>query len=73
MKLIAVLVVALSSSVVACSSDPPGSVDAPPGQGESLPTWQLADVQPLSPRTGQTYGLDTFAGKIVVVSLVEGY
>jgi hypothetical protein len=37
------------------------------------PTWMLEDVQPQSPRTGQTYGLDTFGSKVVVVTLVEGY
>jgi hypothetical protein len=38
-----------------------------------LPTWKLEDIQPLSPRTGQTYGVDTFSGQIVVVTLVEGF
>ncbi len=38
-----------------------------------IPAWMLEDVQPLSPRTGQTYGLDTFANKIVVVVLLEGF
>jgi hypothetical protein len=38
-----------------------------------LPTWRLEDIQPLSPRAGQTYGLDTFSGQIVVVTLVEGF
>jgi hypothetical protein len=33
----------------------------------------LEDVQPLSPRTGQTYGLETFGGKVVVVVLLEGF
>jgi predicted small lipoprotein YifL len=38
-----------------------------------LPTWRLEDVQPQSPRAGQTYGVDTFSGKIVVVTLVQGF
>ena len=38
-----------------------------------VPTWQLEDVQPQSPRTGQTYGLEAFSGRIVVVTLVEGF
>jgi hypothetical protein len=38
-----------------------------------LPDWRLEDVQPLSPRVGQTYGLETFSGKVVVVTLVEGF
>ena len=37
------------------------------------PRWMLEDVQPQSPRAGQTYGLDTFASKIVVVVLLEGF
>lgn len=44
-----------------------------PGAVVRLPTWQLEDIQPQSPRTGQTYGLDTFVGKIVVVTLLEGF
>jgi hypothetical protein len=38
-----------------------------------LPTWMLEDVQPVSPRFGQTYGVDTFNGKIIVVTLLEGF
>ena len=38
-----------------------------------LPTWMLEDVQPMSPRNGQTYGLDTFTNKSVVVVLLEGF
>ena len=37
------------------------------------PTWTLEDIQPASPRAGQTYGVDSFAGKVVVVSLLEGF
>jgi len=39
----------------------------------AAPTWQLEDVQPLSPRMGQTYGLDAFTGRVIVVSLLEGF
>ncbi len=51
---------------------PPRSIDAP-ALGATLPTWMLTDVQPASPRTGQTYGLQVFTGKIIVVSLLEGF
>ncbi len=51
---------------------PIGTVDAPIGVS-MLPRWSLEDVQPASPRVGQTYGLDTFTGKIIVVSLLEGF
>lgn len=47
-----------------------GDVDAAP---VGLPSWMLEDVQPSSPRVGQTYGLQTFSNKIVVVTLLEGF
>lgn len=57
--------------------DGPGDGNAPAdGTGTGavmIPTWMLEDVQPQSPRAGQTYGLDTFGGQIVVVSLLEGF
>jgi hypothetical protein len=49
----------------------PPNIDAPNAIG--LPTWMLEDIQPASPRVGQTYGLATFNGKIIVVSLLEGF
>lgn len=71
--------VVLSASIalaVACGPSDPGGVvptiDAPPDTG-MLPTWQLEDVNPQSPRSGQTYGVDTFVGRIVVVTLLEGF
>ncbi|MDB4962392.1 MAG: hypothetical protein JWP01_2391 [Myxococcales bacterium] len=56
-----------------------GTADAPirmidaPGSVPMLPLWMLEDIQPASPRVGQTYGLDAFTGKIIVVSLLEGF
>ena len=38
-----------------------------------LPAWQLEDVQPVSPRAGQTYGVDSFTNRVIVVSLLEGF
>ncbi len=38
-----------------------------------LPTWALVDVQPQSPRTGQSYGLQAFLGRPLVVMLLQGY
>jgi hypothetical protein len=71
-----VLAAAAAAALVACTDDTrvgspecPGSPDDP----AALPTWKLEDIQPESPRIGQTYGLDTFSGKVVVVTLVEGY
>jgi hypothetical protein len=47
--------------------------DSPVGDPSMLPTWRLQDVQPGSPMVGQTYGLDAFAGKVIVVTLLEGF
>ena len=40
---------------------------------DSWPTWALEDVQPDSPRFGQTYGLDVFEGKVVFVAYLVGW
>jgi len=50
---------------------PGASVD--PAQMYKLPAWQREDVQPKSARFGQSYGLDQYSGKTVVVVLLEGY
>lgn len=81
MKSLAVLAVLVA---LGCGGGeaPRGGLDAPgnafdgaPGDAAqvTLPTWMLEDVQPQSPRAGQIYGLDAFAGKIVVVTLLEGF
>jgi hypothetical protein len=66
----------LALALVACSTSPsnrdPLEVDAPGTLGVR-PVWTLEDVQPASPRAGQTYGLDTFGGQIVVVTLLQGF
>jgi hypothetical protein len=77
------VVVTASLALAACDSGtrtPMGGSDGAIGGGGgdarstgALPAWQLEDVQPQSPRTGQTYGLDTFANKIVVAVLLEGF
>jgi hypothetical protein len=71
---------ALIAAFAACSGEKTAGPGATPDSGRvpdaapvPLPTWRLEDIQPQSPRTGQTYGLDTFSGKIVVVTLVEGF
>ena len=79
----ATLAVAVGLVATACGSDTQSAVDAPRNgldaklgdapRAAVLPTWKLKDVQPLSPKTGQTYGLDTFNDKIVVVTLLEGF
>lgn len=37
------------------------------------PSWMLQDVQPMSPRFNETYGLASFSGRPVVVVLLEGF
>lgn len=61
--------------IAACGSSPDragSGVDAFVDTS-TWPAWQLEDVQPTSPRAGETYGLDAFAGKIVVMSLLQGF
>jgi hypothetical protein len=81
---IALVFAVLSLVTIGCGSEPPaggGMADAALGSGDRdgatqsamLPTWQLEDVQPLSPRAGQTYGLEAFSNHIVVVTLAEGF
>ncbi|MBP8806246.1 MAG: hypothetical protein KBG48_11160 [Kofleriaceae bacterium] len=81
------LALALSLALVACAGDTgPGNatVDSAVGNDATLggdasdgvrrlPTWRLEDVQPASPRVGQTYGVDTFTNRVIVVSLLEGF
>jgi len=43
------------------------------GAVSMLPAWMLEDVQPQSPRAGQTYGLAAFTDHTVVVVLLEGH
>ena len=66
--LIAIALFAAACGELGRSAPPVDAVDT-----GVLPTWQLEDIQPLSPRTGQTYGLDAFTGHVVVVTLVAGF
>jgi hypothetical protein len=50
-----------------------GTDDGGGGGGGAYPTWQLQDIQPDSPRYGDTYGLNVFEGKPLVVALLLGY
>ena len=67
-----------------CSNTPPDGDDPAVDAANSapndavaeirwIPTWSLEDIQPMSPRYGQMYGLDAFAGKTLVVVLVQGF
>lgn len=53
-------------------SDPSGTPASSSTQFE-LPAWMRQDVQPKSARYQQTYGLEAFRGKAMVVVLLEGY
>ena len=57
-----------------------GEEDAKPGCGvetrcapSDLPAWQLEDIQPKSDRFGQTYALEAYRGKTLVVALFAGW
>jgi hypothetical protein len=39
----------------------------------AYPAWEREDIQPQSPRQGETYGLEAFRGRTLVVVLLEGY
>lgn len=75
MTTLRILITAFASLAIACG-DPGVGGGTPPGDASAigtLPTWRLEDIQPLSPRAGQTYGLSAFADHIVVVTLVAGF
>jgi hypothetical protein len=71
----------LALGAVACSKAPGDSAQTDlagamadlAATNSMLPTWMLEDVQPDSPRSGQTYGLSQFLGRTLVVTLVEGF
>jgi hypothetical protein len=85
MRIPSLIVSAFCAALLACGgmpSDRGGEVDAPGNGGgdgdgsigaSELPPWMLEDIQPASPRVGQTYGLDAFTDQIIVVSLLEGF
>lgn len=58
------------------ASDESGGLGCAPDKncvGATMPTWQLQDFQPKSPRYGHTYGLEAFKGKVTVVALLSGW
>lgn len=58
----------------ASSTEEPGAAPATQTTTQfELPSWMREDVQPKSARYQQTYGLEAFRGKAVVVVLLEGY
>jgi len=56
-------------SIVGCGSDEP----KPNEPGAPAPRWQLEDVQPMSERFGQVYGLEAFRGSVVLIALYAGW
>lgn len=50
-----------------------GALFADAGPVMAYPGWQLEDVQPQSARFNETYGLAAFAGRPLVVVVLEGY
>ncbi len=47
-----------------------GDASATPAR---IPSWTLEDINPTSDRFGETYGLDQFADRVLVVLLVQGF
>jgi hypothetical protein len=79
-----ILMAVLAVPLLHCGGDsggPAGGSDSDEDDGDvgddsstqPLPTWMLEDIQPASPRAGQTYGLDAFAGQTIVVTLAQGF
>jgi hypothetical protein len=75
MKLAALLALALTGCMGMGSKGGAPGDDAPSAVDASLllPGWKLMDIQPASPRNGQTYGLDVYTDHVVVVTLLEGF
>lgn len=77
------LLASLSISLAACaehdSSARIASCDAttvphgPTCVGASAPSWQLPDIQPQSSRFDQTYGLEAFSGRPLLVALFSAW
>ncbi len=61
------LIGAGSVTLVGCGGPP--AVDEPLGDA---PSWKLEDVQPMSERHGELYGLEAFEGSAMLVALLAG-
>lgn len=70
------LLATLALAASACADEPMEACGGP-GQAAceaaSWPDWELEDVQPDSARYGERYGLDAFAGEVLVVSFLSGW
>ena len=64
---------ALSACGLAEEADVPNCGAETRCAAQGWPTWQLEDIQPESPRFGETYGLDVFEGKVVFVAYLVGW
>ncbi len=79
--------VSLSVAAWSCSdSEPPDTNDAdsgsssssggrsgPTAPGAESPSWSAVDFQPKSAKTGQSYGLEEFRGKVVLVAFLSAW
>src|SRR5688500_18786618 len=65
---LSVLVTAVSGCADDLEACPRGAASCP---GARALAWQLPDVQPASPRHGQTYGLEAFRGKVTVLLMLD--
>ncbi|HEU4408988.1 MAG TPA: redoxin domain-containing protein [Polyangiaceae bacterium] len=57
------------AALAGCGDDGP----APNEPGAPAPQWSLVDFQPQSEGFGQSYGLDRFRGKVLLVTLYAGW
>lgn len=62
-----------AGSAVDAGSQDAGLTDAGSTALAMYPAWQLTDIQPVSPRFNEVYGLSAFAGRPLVVILLQGY
>jgi len=54
-------------------SDVDASGDCPTCEGAPFPSWTLLDFQPASDKFGESYGLEAFKGRVVVLALLAGW
>lgn len=71
--LVATTVLLTALFAAGCSTEPADRPRDLAGITVTTPDWQLQDIQPESARFEETYGLTEFRGRVLVVTLVEGY
>ena len=54
-------------------SEADASGDCPTCEGSPFPSWSLLDFQPASEKFGESYGLEAFKGRVIVLALLAGW